>query len=224
MLSASASAERAWGRRWKPSCPAIDSLRARAEFNRQHRHRRLSKIRATDFSNGETRPERLQPGAGLVLQRGRHLIKTGALAERYQDNMVNPTFALGVFTFNDLTSFVQNRPARFLGLAPNGALDRYWRFTLFGLYIQDDIKLNSRLTLNAGVRYEFSTQPVDIYGRDSALINLTDREPTVGQLYKNPTYKNVSPRIALPGMCLGTANCRSVRGTACTSIRTINKT
>ncbi len=37
--------------------------------------------------------------------------------------------------------------------------------------------------------------PKDIYGRDSALPNvLTDRVPTTGQLYENPTYKNVAPR------------------------------
>jgi hypothetical protein len=132
---------------------------------------------------------------GLVLQRGRHLIKTGVVVERYQDNMVNPTFGLGIYTFNDLPSFLQNRPARFIGLTPTGALDRYWRFTLFGAYVQDDFKVHSRVTINAGLRYEFATMPEDIYGRDSALINLTDSAPTIGPLYKNPTYKNISPRI-----------------------------
>ncbi|HYP14796.1 MAG TPA: TonB-dependent receptor, partial [Bryobacteraceae bacterium] len=133
---------------------------------------------------------------GLTLQRGRQLIKTGMLVERYQDNMVNPTFGLGVYTFTDLPSFLQNRPARFIGLTPNGALDRYWRFTLFGFYVQDDIKVTPRLTINAGLRYEFATLPVDIYGRDSALPNpYTDTEATVGELYQNPTRKNFSPRV-----------------------------
>ena len=40
----------------------------------------------------------------LVHTRGRHVIKSGALAEHYQDNMVNPTFSLGIFTFADLTA------------------------------------------------------------------------------------------------------------------------
>lgn len=132
---------------------------------------------------------------GLSWQRGRHLIKVGGLVERYQLNMVNPTFGLGIYTFNDLTSFLQNRAARFIGLAPDGALDRYWRFTLFGLYVQDDFKVNSRLTVNAGIRYETATLPKDIYGRDSTLLNLTDAAPTTGQLYLNPTRKNISPRI-----------------------------
>ena len=83
-------------------------------------------------------------------------------------------------------------------MTPAGALDRYWRFTLFGFYLQDNFKLASRLSVNLGLRYEFATQPKDIYGRDSALPNLfRDATPTVGQLYQNPTHKNISPRIGL---------------------------
>ncbi|HKP73436.1 MAG TPA: TonB-dependent receptor, partial [Pyrinomonadaceae bacterium] len=132
---------------------------------------------------------------GAVHSRGRHLLKFGGLVERYQDNMVNPTFSLGIFTFTNLSDFLQNRPQRFIGLPASGALDRYWRFTLFGLYAQDQIRLHPRLTVNAGLRYETTSQPVDINGRDSALLNLSDTAPTVGQLYQNPTRKNISPRF-----------------------------
>lgn len=131
---------------------------------------------------------------GLTRTQGKHLLKAGSLVEHYQDNMVNPTFSLGIFTFSNLRNFLLGTPQRFLGLTPDGAIDRYWRFTLFGFYIQDTYRVSPRLTLNAGVRYEFTTLPVDIYGRDSALINLTDAQPTTGKLYRNPTYKNISPR------------------------------
>lgn len=132
---------------------------------------------------------------GMVHTRGRHLIKAGGLVERYQDNMVNPTFSLGIWTFANLRNFLLNTPQSFLGLTPTGALDRYWRFTLFGAYIQDTFRVHPRLTLNAGLRYETTTTPVDIYGRDSALPSLTDRAPTVGPLYENPSRKNLSPRV-----------------------------
>ncbi|MBC8030526.1 MAG: TonB-dependent receptor [Pyrinomonadaceae bacterium] len=132
---------------------------------------------------------------GLVHTRGRHLLKVGGLIERYQDNMVNPTFSLGIWTFANLRNFLVNTPQSFLGLTPNGALDRYWRFTLFGGYVQDSFRFHPRLTLNAGLRYETTTMPVDLYGRDSALPSLTDRAPTVGPLYQNPTRKNLSPRV-----------------------------
>ncbi len=148
---------------------------------------------------------------GMVHSRGRHLIKAGALAERYQDNMVNPTFSLGIFTFNSLRDFLQNRPVRFIGLTPNGALDRYWRFTLFGGYVQDTYRATERLTLNAGVRYEVATMPQDIHGRDSALPNLSDRAPTVGPLYENPTKKNIAPRVGFAWDVFGDGR-TSVRG------------
>ena len=47
----------------------------------------------------------------LVHTRGRHVLKAGALAEHYQDNMVNPTFSLGIFTFADLSAFLGERAA-----------------------------------------------------------------------------------------------------------------
>ena len=50
--------------------------------------------------------------------RGRHLLKAGALAEHYQDNMVNPTFSLGIYAFSNVRSFLENRPLRFVGLTP----------------------------------------------------------------------------------------------------------
>lgn len=148
---------------------------------------------------------------GLTRTQGKHLLKLGGLAEHYQDNLFNPTFSLGIHTFTNLRGFLLGTPQRFLGLTPNGVLDRYWRFTLFGLYLQDTYRVNPRLTLNAGLRYEVATLPVDIYGRDSALINLTDPAPTVGKLYQNPTYKNISPRVGFAWDIFGDAK-TSLRG------------
>lgn len=133
--------------------------------------------------------------ADTTTTRGAHVLKAGALVERYQDNMVNPTFSLGIYAFSGLSAFLRNQPLRFVGLRPDGEIDRYWRFTLFGFYLQDEWQAHPRLTLNAGLRYEFTTMPEDIYGRDSALIDLSDSAPTVGPLYQNPSYRNVSPRV-----------------------------
>ncbi len=147
----------------------------------------------------------------LVHVKGRHVLKAGGLIEHYQDNMVNPTFSLGIYAFPNLAAFLRNTPNNFIGLTPAAQFDRYWRFTLFGMYVQDDYRLAPRVTLNAGLRYEFSTLPEDIYGRDSALPDLSASAPTVGPLYRNPTYTNLSPRAGVAWDVFGDGS-TSVRG------------
>ncbi|MFM8394863.1 MAG: TonB-dependent receptor domain-containing protein, partial [Acidobacteriota bacterium] len=127
--------------------------------------------------------------------RGKHLLKMGGMFEYYQANMVNPTFSLGIYNFPDLASFLGNRPNRFIGLTPEAQFDRYWRFELFGIYLQDDYKVGSRLTLNLGLRYEYSSTPKEKYNRDISLRRLTDTQVTIGPLYRNPTTRNISPRV-----------------------------
>jgi hypothetical protein len=139
----------------------------------------------------------------IVHTRGGHLLKAGGIVERYQDNMVNPTFSLGIYTFPNISAFLRNVPINFVGLTPEAQFDRYWRFTFFGVYAQDDYRVTPHLTVNAGVRYELTSLPADKYGRDSALPDLSASQPTVGPLYENPTFANVSPRVGIAWDVLG---------------------
>lgn len=131
----------------------------------------------------------------VIWNRGRHLVRSGAMAERYQQDMVNPTFSLGTYSFANLQAFLENRPTSFIGLTPSARFDRQWPFWIAGAYVQDEFQAHPRLTITAGLRYEFMTMPIDEGGRDSALVALTDRTATRGRLYEGSDYNNVSPRI-----------------------------
>ena len=127
--------------------------------------------------------------------RGRHSLKAGVLVERYQSNETNPTFSRGIHSFANLEGFLRGRSLRFIGLTPEGDLERAWPHTLLGLYVQDEVSLTERLTLNAGLRYEYATLPRDEGNRDVNMPDLLAPQVTVGPLYENPTGKNVSPRL-----------------------------
>jgi hypothetical protein len=143
--------------------------------------------------------------------RGRHLMRGGVLAEHYRQDMVNPTFSLGTYAFANLRALLENRPTSFIGLTPVATFDRQWPFWLAGGYVQDEWRAHPRLTLTAGLRYEFMTMPIDQGGRDSALVDLTDRTATVGRLYQGADYDNWSPRFGFSWDVTGTGR-TAVRG------------
>jgi hypothetical protein len=133
--------------------------------------------------------------ADLVWTRGHHLFSAGGLAEHYQQDMVNPTFSLGTYSFANLRAFIENRATSFIGLTPAAEFTRDWPFWIAGGYLQDEFQAHPRLSITAGLRYEFMSMPVDQGGHDSALVTLTDRTATTGQLYEGADYNNFSPRF-----------------------------
>jgi hypothetical protein len=143
----------------------------------------------------------------LMHTRGRHYLKAGALVERYIDEEFNPTFSLGVFTFADLSSFMRNQPLRFIGLTPQGDINRRWKWTLVGAYVQDDWQVRRDVTVNAGLRVEGATVPQD--PRDIRMPDLLG-EPVAGKLYDNPGA-TWSPRVGGVWNVLGSGR-TSVRG------------
>jgi Carboxypeptidase regulatory-like domain/TonB-dependent Receptor Plug Domain/TonB dependent receptor len=107
---------------------------------------------------------------------GRHTLSLGAEAKRHQVE-VNAPFSvdglLDIATFDDFLlgeSAAQNHSPQgisnvtFSG-GSSGFFRRDERYTDFAAFVQDDIQVTSRLTVNAGLRYEIFGPPSEIHGR-----------------------------------------------------------
>src|SRR5213594_3943747 len=132
----------------------------------------------------------------VFLIKGVHALQFGALVERMQDNSMVTSRTNGVFKFSSLSDFLTNRPRNFSGLLPTPLPMLGVRETLFGTYLQDDIRVLKTLTINAGLRYEMATVPTEAHDRLSNLLQLTEAKPHLGSPYfLNPTLRNFEPRV-----------------------------
>jgi hypothetical protein len=81
---------------------------------------------------------------------------------------------------------------------PGSDFERHYRQNLIGAWFQDDIKMTSQVTVNAGVRYEMVTTPKERDGKVSNLRSIMDAAVTVGDpLFLNPTKKQFAPRLGV---------------------------
>jgi hypothetical protein len=130
--------------------------------------------------------------------RGAHSLKFGVDFERVQLNNVFGTASRGSYTFGGLQGLLAAQATQFtfLLLDSTSTNRRGWRRDLLGWFVQDDYRLRSNLTLNLGLRHEFFTNPLEVNGKSSHLINVTDPKNTPGPPYETPKA-NFSPRAGL---------------------------
>ena len=145
----------------------------------------------------EQRQTRVIVADDVVWIAGGHSLNFGVEYER-QTTFVNlPLFPDGAWTFPSLTAFLQNQPSTFLGALPD-ATDaarniKEWRLTS---YIQDEWRLNNRLTVNLGLRYD--PRAIPTLDQAAALVDLaqsTGFTPITEAFSRNPTLNNWEPRV-----------------------------
>jgi outer membrane receptor protein involved in Fe transport len=138
----------------------------------------------------------LQIVENLTWARGSHNVKTGLNFTRWFNDQDSSFDFGGNYAFNSVNDFVLNRPNTYEGQAPGSTTERHWRQNLIGLYAQDDWSVKRSLTLNLGARYEFVTTPIETTGKMASMPDLQAAATTPGgPIFKNPTLKNIAPRV-----------------------------
>ena len=138
---------------------------------------------------------------------------------RLQENGALNFGVNGLYSFEDLTPFgfpassdnpaleffLEGLPVSYVGVNPSNAdSDRGYRETFASGFAQDFVRVNSRLTINVGLRYDFYSNPTEEFGRLSAFPNpATDSAPTVGKLFAGTPLDLLSPQAGFAWDVLG---------------------
>jgi outer membrane receptor protein involved in Fe transport len=137
----------------------------------------------------------------LTWTKGSHTISAGIWFKREQLNPYAYTYWNGFYIFTSLQNFLSGNPYEFTG-APNGGTDAYRGERLISLqpYIQDDWKVNSKLTINLGLRYAWESNPIEVHGNFYNVVGPpfgTGFENVPHAFVSNPSNLNFDPRIGL---------------------------
>ncbi|MET0621551.1 MAG: TonB-dependent receptor [Pyrinomonadaceae bacterium] len=117
--------------------------------------------------------------------RGRHLFKFGADVRAVQQNAFRDVQARGLiqftpfaFTGNALGDLLLGSPTVTGGSRVDNA--QHLRGESYHFFLNDQIRLNGRLTLSAGLRYEYNSPPVDAFDRANVYDTATGTLVAVG--------------------------------------------
>jgi hypothetical protein len=138
---------------------------------------------------------------GLQLNKGIHQLSVGFWLQRVQDNENTASRRLGQASFASLQTFLQGNPTSFQVVPSPTELG--WRSVFGAWYVEDAIKLRPNLTLQLGLRHEFTNGWNEVAGRAANYVTdsagLLQTAPVVGTsvFSKNNATRLFGPRVGL---------------------------
>ena len=170
----------------------------------------LSPFGPTSVTPQANRMNSFQFADDVVVQSGAHALKFGLEVNRYRWDFFSNWNKSVVWSFNSLDSYLQGGPeGTTLTVAlPGSDNSQAYRQTLMGFYFQDAYAVSSRFQLNLGLRYEFATLIHDKNGKTAFLSDpVKDLSVQIGPLLeKNPSVRNISPRLGITWSPAGNQN------------------
>ena len=97
-----------------------------------------------------------------TLQQGRHTFRFGADVRRIQLFNLAAFDSKGTFSFSSFQDLLNNNALFFQQALQTATFDAHQ--TQQSYFAQDDIRVNQSLTLNLGIRYEYSSVPLGFFG------------------------------------------------------------
>jgi hypothetical protein len=110
----------------------------------------------------------------LSVTRGNHRLRFGGEYRFSQVKFYFNAFSRGQVIFAGFNNFLTGTGTSLLG---SGVFDRYYKVKDTSFFAQDDWKINNRLTINLGLRYDLYGLPVENQGR---LVNLLFDQIRIG--------------------------------------------
>jgi outer membrane receptor protein involved in Fe transport len=154
----------------------------------------LASLGSSGFSNPRNRVDsNYQLFDNFSWKLNRHDIKFGGEFRRTTVNSFNDLIARGELDFNSLTDFLAGGLDG--GTSNVGNTSRNAHQNSVAFYIQDGFHVTNRLTVNAGLRWDY----FGVIGADGNQFSIYD--PTVGLVQKSQLYpkdlNNFSPRVSV---------------------------
>ena len=159
----------------------------------------------SNFANAGIFQNQYELATNLNWFHGRHNISTGVVFDRNQLNVVNhndqtaqvgfadfPGFLTGtVCSVNNFCSGISNSQLL------TGSTNRYYRTSQVGAYVQDDFRIKSNLTLDAGLRWDWDGPLVEKHG---FLTNFYATNYSCGAACANPSSPDPAAQFTNIGL------------------------